>query len=388
MTGSPPKTDLSDALRGLPPSELRATMEAGIKLDDVVPLWFGESDEPTPGFIGEAAIAALHAGQTFYGSSAGLPALIDAVQQYTHRHYGVSLDASRVMPTASGLQGIMLTLQALIVTGGKFLVVGPTWPNVRNAAALSGARVSQFDLDFDGTWRLDIDQLIHEMGDDTRVLCVNSPANPSGWVASRDELAALLDACRRTDTWLLSDEVYGRLTFDAPRAPSLLDVSDAEDRVVIVNSFSKTWNMTGWRLGWLVLPAGLHGPFTQTIENNIANVPVFTQHAGAAALNEGDAFVAEARERLRARRDFAAEALAAWPGVRFARPDGAFYLFFAVEGVTDSVAFTQRLLREAKVGLAPGRAFGDAFDGWLRLTFACGEARLQKAFERLARFYA
>jgi aspartate/methionine/tyrosine aminotransferase len=281
----------------------------------------------------------------------------------------------------------MLTLQALIVTGGKFLVIGPTWPNVRNAASLSGARVEQFDLDFDGVWRLDVDRLIGAMGDDTRVLCVNSPANPTGWTASRDELAALLAACRRTGTWLLSDEVYSRLTFDAPRAPSLLDVSEPEDRVVIVNSFSKTWNMTGWRLGWLVLPEGMHAPFTQTVENNIANVPVFTQHAGAAALNEGDAFVTEAQTRLRARRDFAAELLSAWPGVRFARPEGAFYLFFAVEGVSDSVAYTQRILREAKVGLAPGRAFGDAFDGWLRLTFACGEARLQEAFDRLARFY-
>jgi aspartate/methionine/tyrosine aminotransferase len=379
------RQDLTTSLRRLPPSELRAVMEAGLGLDDVVPLWFGESDEPTPDVVKEAAIAALRGNETYYGSSAGLAPLVEAIERYTARLYGADLGGGRVLPTASGLQAIMMTLQALIEPGDEFLVLGPTWPNVRNAASLIGARVAQFDLDCDGSgaWRLDLARLAERIGPSTKILCVNSPANPTGWVATADELKALLLRCRQTGTWILSDEVYGRLVFDGPRAPSLLDVSEADDRVVIVNSFSKAWNMTGWRLGWLTLPAAVLSSFTQTIENNIANVPTFTQRAGVAALDEGEEFLADYRKRLRARRDHAFDALSRLGRVRVAKPDGAFYLFFSVDGVTDSVAFSQRLLREGRVGVAPGRAFGTGLESWMRLTFACSEARLDAAFERL-----
>jgi aspartate aminotransferase len=377
---------LSRDLRRLPPSEIRATMEAGSGLEGVVPLWFGESDEPTPDFIKAAAIAAIGNNDTRYGSSAGQAELVDAARRYTARHYGFDPGAQRVLPTASGLQGIMMSLQALIEPDDKFVVLGPTWPNVRNAALLAGASMHHFNLTFSttGGWQLDLDALFASMGTDTKVLCINSPANPTGWVAREDELRTILEYCRRNGTWLLSDEVYSRLYFRGPRAPSFLDVADEEDRLVIVNSFSKAWNMTGWRLGWLVVPRAVHGAFTQTIENNIANVPTFVQRAGIAALDQGDEFVAGYQQRLADRRARSLAGLSQFSRVSCAPPDGAFYVFFSVDGVSDSVEFSRDLLKRTRVGMAPGRAFGDGLESWLRLSFACSEARLDEAFSRLA----
>jgi aspartate/methionine/tyrosine aminotransferase len=219
--------------------------------------------------------------------------------------------------------------------------------------------------------------------DRTRAIYVNSPGNPTGWVMESDQQRELLDFARERDIYVVSDEVYVRLIYDRPRAPSFLDLAEPEDRVIVVNSFSKTWSMTGWRLGWLIHPPVLGPVFSKLNEFNVASPTTFVQHAGVVAMRNGEPFVAEMVERYRRNRDLVFQRLAGMPRVRLARPEGAFYAFFAVDGMTDSVAYAKQLIAETGVGMAPGRAFGESGEGWLRLCFAAEAATLSMAMDRL-----
>ena len=371
----------------LPASRIREVANAGLGRSDVLAFWFGESDEVTPAFVRDAAAESLARGETFYAHNLGLPELREAIADYTGSLHP-RVDAQRIAVTSSGVNALMLAMQALAGAGDEVVTVVPVWPNLPAQPAILGATVKRFTLDVrDGAWRIDVGALLHAITPRTRVLLVNAPNNPTGWTLTRDEQRTILDHCRRSGTWIVADEVYERIWFGAGRcAPSFADVADADDRLVVVHSFSKSFLMTGWRLGWLVAPQALMPAIGKLVEFNTSCAPVFVQRGGLAALAHAEESVPALVARLRTCRDTLLPRLAALPRVRVAVPQGGMYAFFRVEGETDSLAFAKRLVAEAGLGLAPGSAFGDEAEGWLRWCFASREPeRLVKGVERLPR---
>lgn len=375
------------AIAGLPASKIREVANAGLGRSDVLAFWFGESDEVTPSPARDAAIASLQAGETFYSHNLGLPALREALSLYTaglHR----PVDVERIAVTSSGVSALMIASQLLLEPGDEVVAVVPVWPNVTAQPVILGAQVKRVSLGArEGAWVLDLQKLLDAITPRTRAVILNAPNNPTGWTLSRGEQLAILERCRQTGTWVVADEVYERLYFEPGHsaAPSFLDIADAADRLVAAHSFSKSFLMTGWRLGWLVLPAGLSGEVAKLIEFNTSCAPVFVQKGGLAALAQADEAVPGLVGRLQACRDALIPRLAALPGVTVALPHGGMYAFFRVEGEDDSLAFAKRLVERHGLGLAPGAAFGDEAEGWLRWCFAARDpSRLVLGVDRLA----
>jgi aspartate/methionine/tyrosine aminotransferase len=370
----------------LPGSKIREVANAGLGRSDVLPFWFGESDEATPDFIREAAVRSLHDGETFYAHNLGMPELRAALSAYVsalHR----PVDAGRIAVTSSGVSALMLAMQALAGAGDEVVAVVPVWPNLTAQPAILGARVTRVALKPQGgAWKLDIDALLAAVTPQSKVLLVNAPNNPTGWTLSRAEQETILAHCRRTGTWIIADEVYERVYFADACASSFLDIAEPDDRLVVAHSFSKSFLMTGWRLGWLVVPPILIEAIGKLIEFNTSCAPTFVQRAGLAALAGANDFVPGLVQRLKTCRDTLLPQLAALPGVQVAVPDGGMYAFFRVEGQDDSLAFAKRLVTEAGLGLAPGVAFGPEAEGWLRWCFASKQPeRLTQGVERLRR---
>lgn len=376
------------ALDDIPGSLIREVSEAGRGIPGLIRLFFGEPDTVTPAFIREAAKAALDAGETFYAPNPGIAPLREAISRYLTRN-GRPVGPERVSVTASGVNALMLVAQALLDPGDQVVIPMPAWPNMDGIARVMGGQVTPLPLRIaNGVWRVDMDELLAAVTPATRLLFLNSPGNPTGWTLTAEEQRTILDHCRRTGTWILADDVYERLYFAGDAAPSFLSIATPEDRVVSVNSFSKAWSMTGWRLGWIVAPPALMDSIAKLNEFNMSSAPTFVQHAGVVALDQGDAFIAETQARYRACRDLALSILGAVPGVTAPRPDGAMYLFLKVAGCTDSLALAKSLLTSAGVGLAPGAAFGAGGEGHLRLCFAQSEDRLRTACTRVAQALA
>jgi aspartate/methionine/tyrosine aminotransferase len=370
----------------LPASQIREVANAALGRSDVLAFWFGESDEPTPQFIRDAATRSLAEGETFYSHNLGLPELRQAIADYVGTLHP-PLASERIAVTSSGVNALMLAMQALVGAGDEVVAVVPVWPNLTAQPAILGATVTRFALraDADGSWHLDLEALQRAVTARTRVLLVNSPNNPTGWTLTRAEQEALLAHCRRTGTWIVADEVYERMFFDAACAPSFLDIADPDDRLVVVHSFSKSFLMTGWRLGWLVVPTALTPALAKLIEFNTSCAPVFVQRAGLAALAGAATFVPGLVERVRACRDTLVPRLQGLPGVVAALPAGGLYAFFRAPGSADSLAFAKELVGSAGLGLAPGAAFGPEGEGWLRWCFASRDPlRLSEGVRRLA----
>ena len=373
----------------LPGSKIREVANAGLGRADVLPFWFGESDEPTPAFIRDAAIRSLNDGETFYSHNLGLPELREALSGYVSSlHKPVT--AERIAVTSSGVNALMLAMQALAGAGDEVVVVVPVWPNLTAQPAILGANVKRVSLTVKhGAWQLDMATLLSAVTSETKVLLVNAPNNPTGWTLTCNEQQTILAHCRRTGTWIVADEVYERVYFKTGSrcAPSFLDVAEPDDRLVVAHSFSKSFLMTGWRLGWLVLPAALVPAMGKLIEFNTSCAPVFIQRAGLAGLAGAADFVPALIGRLQNCRDTLLPQLAALPDVQVAVPEGGMYAFFRVEGYDDSLSLAKRLVVEAGLGLAPGAAFGEEAEGWLRWCFASRQpARLTLGVERLKSF--
>ena len=375
-------------VEALPGSLIREVAQEGFGLADVIPLWFGEPDSVTPAFIRDAAKRALDGGETFYVSNYGIPALREAIARY-QAGLGRTASPDRICIASSGVNAILLACQTLLSPGDRVVLPTPHWPNLAGIPAVVGASVATVPLRLEaGQWRIDLEELLAALTPGTRAVILNSPGNPTGWMLGRAEQEAVLQHCRRHGIWILADDVYERVVFGRRAAPVLLEFADPDDRIVSINSFSKSWAMTGWRLGWLTAPAALMPALGKLNEFNTSCAPAFIQHAGIAALEQGEPFIVETINRYRDRRDLAVELLGAIPGAIVPCPDGAMYSFFSVAGCTDSLGLAKSLLRQARVGLAPGRAFGPAGEGCLRLCFAVGEDRLREACGRIADFFA
>ena len=378
-------------LATLQESRIREVANAGMGRSDVLPFWFGESDEVTPQVIRDAAIASLQRGETFYSHNLGLPELREQIAAYASRLHG-PVGVERIAVTSGGVNALMLAMQALLDAGDEAVAVTPVWPNLTAQPLVMGARLRCLPLrpQADGLWALDMPALLAAITPATRLLILNAPNNPTGWTLSAEEQRAILDHCRSTGTWVLADEVYERLYYEPTAngcAPSFLDIAEPEDRLVVVQSFSKGFLMTGWRLGWLVMPPSLTHHMGKLVEFNTSCISVFTQRAGLAALaNEAD-ITPRVVAHLRACRDTLVPLLQALPGVTVAPARGGMYAFFRIEGHSDSLALAKRLVAEAGLGLAPGVAFGDEAEGWLRWCFASQDAsRLVQGVERLKKW--
>jgi len=376
------------AIQNLEASKIREVANAGMGRSDVLPFWFGESDEVTPAFIREAAIASLQQGETFYSHNLGLPQLREAVAAYTSRLHG-PVDVDRIAVTSGGVSALMLAVQALVDPGDEVVAVTPVWPNLTAQPLIMGARLRCVSLQPEGgAWRLDLQRLLDAVTPSTRLLILNAPNNPTGWTLDAGEQAAILAHCRRTGTWILADEVYERLYYEpSPTgcAPSFLDVAGPDDRLIVVHSFSKSFLMTGWRMGWMVMPASLTEHVGKLIEFNTSCASVFVQRGALAAITRTDEVTPRVVAHLRHCRDVLVPLLKAVPGAQVEAARGGMYAFFRLEGHDDSLELARRLVREAGLGLAPGNAFAPEAQGWLRWCFASRDtARLEEGVRRLS----
>ena len=383
---------MRQVILNLAESRIREVANAGMGRSDVLAFWFGESDEVTPDIIRQAAIASLQKGETFYSQNLGLPELRHAVAEYMSALHGpIWLD--RLAITSGGVNALMLAVQQLVDAGDEVVAVTPVWPNLTAQPAIMGAHLRCVPLTpRDGQWQLDMDALLSAVTSQTKLLIVNAPNNPTGWTLTRQEQQQILDHCRQTGTWILADEVYERLYYEPSAngcAPSFLDIAAPDDRLVVVHSFSKSFLMTGWRLGWLVMPPDMTPQISKLIEFNTSCASVFTQRAGIAALHHTHEITPSVVAHLKLCRDTLIPLLQAVPGVQVAPARGGMYAFFKLAGHPDSLQTAKRLVLEAGLGLAPGEAFAPEAQGWLRWCFASRDLqRLVQGVDRLQRWLA
>ena len=399
---------MRQAVLNLEESMIRQVANAGMGRTDVLKFWFGESDEVTPQFIRDAAAASLQQGETFYSHNLGLPELREAIAGYAQsiRARGAfKIGADRVAVTSGGVSALMVAVQAVVDSGDEVVVVTPVWPNLTAQPAIMGAVVRCVSLKpVAGAWQLDMAELLAAVTAQTKLLILNAPNNPTGWTLSRAEQEAILAHCRQTGTWILADEVYERLYFEPTPdgsngcAPSFLDIALPDDRVIVVNSFSKSFLMTGWRLGWLVMPPHITAHVGKLIEFNTSCAPIFIQRAGLAAIERTLDVTPRVVAHLKQCRDTLIPLLQALPGVQVAPAKGGMYAFFRLHGqarFSDSLAVAKSLVVDAGLGLAPGDAFmsqssvgeNSESQGWLRWCFASQDLnRLEQGVDRLERW--
>jgi aspartate/methionine/tyrosine aminotransferase len=363
-----------------------------MSMDGVLKLYFGESNLPTPDYIKQAAARALAEGFTFYTENAGLPSLRRAIAAHYTKMQGVALDpASEIVVTTSGVQALNVSIRALLDPGDDALILTPAWPNGSSIAAMANANVKQIAHPLRGDrYEIDFDALEAAVTPRSRMLLYTSPSNPLGWVATVEEQRRLLDFSRRHSLWLIADEVYDRLFYAGAGlgepVPSILRLATREDAVAVVHSFSKSYCMTGWRVGWLIARADLGRKATQLNEFITSHAPTFAQKAGETALTDGEPELVQMLARLKDNRDYCLDQLSRMPNLTVPKPDGAFYLFPRVAGLTDSFGFCKRLLEQTKVGLAPGVAFGAGGEGSIRICYAADMSVLEPAMQRLGEF--
>ena len=387
------------SIQSLRASRIREVANAGMGRTDVLPFWFGEPDEVTPAFIRDAAKQSLDAGETFYTQNFGLPALRETLAAYSSRLHRPT-QASSIALTSSGVSALMLTAQLLLNPGDRVVIVTPLWPNLVEIPKILSAEVVTESLQLntkknDPVWELDLDELLAALTPDTKALLLNSPNNPTGWVISKEQQDTVLAHCRKHGIWLIADDVYERLVYDQtpgtpPCAPSFLNLAEPDERVVSINSFSKSWLMTGWRLGWIQAPESLIADLGKLIEYNTSCAPGFVQQAGIVAIERGEEIITHTLERYTLARNYLYEQLSRpffrEAGVIAPLPKGAMYLFFKIQGEKDSLALCKQLVAEAGIGLAPGSAFGPEGEGAIRWCFASSLDKLELGVQRLEKF--
>jgi aspartate aminotransferase len=374
-------------LLGVVESPLVQIATAAEAMPGALKLCYGESDMPTPEFICRAAYDASRAGHTFYTHTAGSPELREAIASKIFELHGVTCRPSEIMSTVGASMAIYLAVRALVGAGDNAVVIAPSYAIFSNAVVMAGGEPRPVPLALDGgRFRLDIDRVRAAIDPATRMVVVNSPSNPTGWQMTGEEQRALYDLAERHDLMILADEVYERLVYDGPLAPSFARVVPNSERLIVVNSFSKTYNMTGWRLGWAQGSERTIRLMYKAAEFMTSNPAAMVQQAGIVALRDGESYVGELRDHYAKRRTQVLNALEAIPGVSVPEPQGAFYVFPRIDGLADSTAFTADLLRQTGLALAPGVAFGADGEGHVRLCFAATEQTLAAALSRLRQF--
>ncbi|MBK3745512.1 aminotransferase class I/II-fold pyridoxal phosphate-dependent enzyme [Paraburkholderia aspalathi] len=376
-------------IQSLSESLIRDVANSAMGRADVLPFWFGESDQATPAFIRDAAAESLRQGETFYAQNLGRPYLKEAIAEYLTKLHARPIGAERIASVGSGVTGLMLASQLLLSPGDRVVAITPLWPNVVEIPRILGAYVERVALTVnDGKWSLDLDRLLAALTPETRAVIINSPNNPTGWTIDEPSIAVIVAHCRKHGIWILTDDVYERLVHDPAlnSAPSFQKVYEEGDRMISVNSFSKAWSMTGWRAGWILAPQALTNDLAKLIEYNFSCMFEPVQKAATVALQQGEPEIAKLRAHLKNTRTRLVEGLLGLPDVEVPEAGGAMYVFFRIAGHDDSLALAKQLVNEVGLGLAPGGAFGPEGDGWLRWCHAVSENRLVQGIDRLHGF--
>jgi aspartate/methionine/tyrosine aminotransferase len=377
------------AVRALSSSLIREVANAAMGQTNVLPFWFGEADTPTPQFIRDVAAESMMKGETFYSQNLGRPYLRQAIASYQSDLLGRPIPADQVVAVGSGMTGLQIAMQLVLSPGDRVVAVTPLWPNISEAPLILGAKVERVSLSVnDGRWSLDVDKLIATLTPDTRMVIINSPNNPTGWTIDDESIRIILAHCRKHGIWILADEVYQRLVYDTTQntAPSFLRHYETGDRIISVNSFSKAWSMTGWRIGWMVIPEALAQDSTKLVEYNFSCIFEPTQRAATIAIREGEDEVRRLRTHLAKTRSLLVDGLSSMNRVSVPEAGGAMYAFLRIDGYDNSLELAQRLVREVGLGLAPGAAFGHEGEGWLRWCHAVSEDSIAQGLERLTDF--
>jgi aspartate/methionine/tyrosine aminotransferase len=357
----------------------------GFDKKGIIPFWSGQGNVPTPELFSRSATESLLKGETFYTYQGGIPELREALARYHTRHYGRVFDAQNFLVTGGGMQAIQTAIQMIAGEDDEIIIPTPAWPNYAGPLRIQGSKPVEVPMTLsNGKWALDLDRLADAITPRTKAICLNSPSNPLGWTATLSDLIAIRDMCRRAGIWILADEVYGRFFYEGKRAPSFLDVCDTEEQLLLCNTFSKNWAMTGWRVGWLQAPKKLAAVIERVIQYNTSGTAVFLQRGCVTALDHGESFIEAQVTKARANRDTVVRALQNFPQVKLSIPDGAFYMFFGIEGMKDSMVTTLRIIDEANIGFAPGGTFGQGGEGQLRMCFLKEESQLAEGLERFA----
>lgn len=358
-----------------------------MKETDILPLWFGESDSVTPEFIRDAAIQALNDGQTFYDNARGTQGLRSAIKRYLDNLYGIDVSPERITAPGATMLCCTMAVQIALGRGDHAVLVGPYWPNIERSIRVAGASQSCVTQKIVyGKWQLDIEEVAAAITPTTRMIYLNTPCNPTGWVMNAEDQQRLLDICRDRNILILSDEVYHRHVYDRDAAPSFLEIARDDDPVIVVNGFSKAWAMTGWRLGWMIAPSYMADQMTVLGQSFNTGSSTFIQAGGIAALDHGEAVVEQFKNQFRDNRDMVYERLNASDRIDLAWPEGAFYAFPRIKRLTDSMAFANQLVQKERVGVSPGYTFGPGNEDHVRLCFACSKDMLSEAIDRFMRF--
>lgn len=365
-------------------SSIREMFDLAQEFDgtDLVHLEIGEPDFDTPEHVVEAATVALEDGATHYTSNAGLPELRRAITDDLQATYD---PGSELVVTAGAMEALALAVMTLVDSGDELLVPTPAWPNYRTHAAMVNAEFTEIPLS-DDDFDLDTDRLVNAMSDETAAVVLTTPSNPTGRVYDPTKIRQVVDAAADHDAYVVVDEVYRDLTYGGDFEEAAA-VTDRPDHVVTIGSCSKTYAMTGWRVGWLAGPEPVIETALKFHESTVACAPTVSQHAALAALKGDDAPVERMHEAFRERRDYVVDRVADLPGVTCPQPEGAFYAFldFSSLGI-DSDTLAKRLLREQEVVTAPGSGFGSNVDHHLRISFANDRDRLAEGFDRIEQF--
>ncbi len=350
----------------------------------VYPAWFGEGDTETSKLIYDKTIESLVKGKTFYTYQNGIQELRSEISRYMNEIFNINTKPENHSVVTGGMMGLRLICDLIIDSGDEVVMVGPVWPNIRSSVLLKKGNIKEISLKLkDGEWVLDYDKLIRSITSKTKMVFVNSPGNPTGWEMPKSQQERLLNHTRDVGCWLVADEVYHQITYNDLPSPSFLESSLASDKLIVINSSSKSFNMTGWRIGWITHPEELSSHIAKLVQITTTGVPEFLQDGLIAALQNYKIITNELRINLKKSRDIMFNRLVSWNQVECSVPNAAFYAFFKVKGVKDSLEFSKKLILETNVGVAPGIAFGQSGEGHIRICFAAKESFINQIMDRL-----
>ena len=357
---------------------------------DVVDLGGGDPDFPTPAHIVEAAAKAMREGRTHYVSSRGIPPLLKALGEKLRVDQGASYDPSReIIVTPSGKHAIFSALIALLDPGDEVVIPQPSWVSYESCVLIADGKPVAVPATAAEQFRVTAEALRARITPRTKAVLFNSPSNPTGHVMDEAELAGIAEVAVARDLYVITDEIYQKIVFDARRHLSIAAMPGMRERTIIVDGFSKTYAMTGWRLGYVAAPARVVDEILKVQQQSVTCAASFVQEGGVAALTGSQECVHEMVREYAARRELVVKGLNELPGVRCHAPEGAFYAFPDVSGTgMDSVAFASFALDKAQVGMTPGAAFGAGGDPHVRLSFANSRELIREALARLAKALA
>ncbi len=377
---------INPVIRDLKPSGIRKFFDLASTMDNVVSLSIGEPDFATPWHIRDVGIYSLEKSRTHYLANAGLAELREEITKYTARRFGLSYQPQNVLVTVGGSEAIDLACRVLLAPGDEVIVPEPSFVCYEPLCRMAGASVIRLRTQAEDEFRVKPEALEAAITPRTKLLILSYPNNPTGAILRKEDVEALADVIRKHDLFVLSDEIYAELTYGGERHFSFGAVEDLKERVLVVNGFSKAYAMTGWRLGYVMGDEYLIKMMTKLHQFGIMSAPTTSQYAACEALREGDEDIDAMREEYDDRRRIILDGLATL-GLACFEPKGAFYVFPEIVSTgLDSESFCEALLREERVAVVPGNAFGDSGEGFVRISYAASLENISKAMERMESF--